>query len=167
MLPCRSNRRAIAVVAALLLVLALGACQPATAEPLPSDGHSGGLPGPLELLPPGFGGAMAWTPLTAYAEAFDVRAAYDSPRAVADAFGDALLQGYPSGPDRPRLLLEPAVETDSRAILVITEAGNDDPVIGAQHALVMVEGTGEWYVTSSWSRTLCVDGLDPTGSGCT
>jgi hypothetical protein len=110
---------------------------------------------------------MAWTPLTAYVESFDARAAYDSPRAAADAFGQSLLEGYPPGPDRPRLLLEPAVETDARAVLVITESGFGDPSVGGnQHALVMVEGTGEWYVTSTWSRVLCVGGVHPTGTRC-
>jgi hypothetical protein len=129
---------------------------------------SGGLPGPFELLPPGVRGAMSWTTLTAYSESFDARAGYESPRAAADAFGEALLEGFAPGPDRPRLLLEPAVETDARAILVITESGFGDPSFaGTQHALVLVEGSDEWYVTSTWSRTLCADGVHPTGTRCT
>jgi hypothetical protein len=100
-------------------------------------------------------------------EGFESDAAYDGPRAVADAFGAALLEGYAPGPDRPRLMLEPAVETDARAILVITESGFGDPAIGGiQHAIVMVRGIDEWYVTSTWSRTLCERGVDSTEARC-
>lgn len=100
-------------------------------------------------------------------DSFDARAAFESPRAVADAFGAALLEGYPPGPDRPRLMLEPAVETDERAILVIAETGFGDPLIaGNQHALVVIRGADGWYVTSVWSRILCVGDVHPTGAHC-
>jgi hypothetical protein len=160
-------RRAASVIASVVILAVMGGCQTAESSPSPTGSASGGLPGPSEGLPPGVRGAMAWTSLTAYAESFDPRAAYDSPRAAADAFGEALLEGSAPGPDRPRLLLEPVVETDARAILVITESGVGDPaVMSSQHALVMVEGTGTWHITSTWSRILCVGGVDPSETGC-
>jgi hypothetical protein len=59
------------------------------------------------------------------------------------------------------------VETDTRAILVISETGfGDDSVAGTQHALVMVRGVDDWYVTSIWSRALCGRGVHPTEDRC-
>jgi hypothetical protein len=148
-------------------LLALGACDSAADAPTPSQGRSGSLPGPFELLPSGVRGATNWTTVTALVDSFDARAAYESPEAVADAFGAALLEGYPPGPDRPRLTLEPAIETEERAILVVGETGFGDPLIaGNQHALVVVSGTDGWYVTSVWSRILCVGDVHPTGAHC-
>jgi hypothetical protein len=134
---------------------------------MPSEGRSGSLPGPVELLPAGVSGATTWTPMMALADSFDARAAYESPHAVADAFGAALLEGYPPPPDRPRLTLVPALETEERAVLVVVEAWFGDPFIaGNQHALVIVHGTDGWYVTSVWSRVMCVEGVHATGAHC-
>jgi hypothetical protein len=149
------------------LVIALGGCSSPEATPSPTDARSGGLPGPFDLLPPGARGAVAWVPATALAESFDARVPYDSPQAVADAYGASLLEAYAPGPDRPRLTLEPAMETDARVILIISETGfGDDSVAGNQHALVMVRGVDEWYITSIWSRILCGSGVHPTGARC-
>ena len=71
-------------------------------------------------------GAIGWMPVTAHAgRASTPRAAYDSPQAVADAYGASLLEAYPPGPGPPSdSMLEPAEETDARAIFVITEIGD-------------------------------------------
>ncbi|MGH2379687.1 MAG: hypothetical protein ACRDG7_00470 [Candidatus Limnocylindria bacterium] len=118
------------------------------------------LPGPEALLPDDAVEAVSWVQMSSLPNDFDPEGGYASPSDLADAFGAAIDAAYAGSPQEPDLKLDPFVESEDHAVLIISETGlGDDSVVGSQYALVVSRGAGGWVLDDIWTRALCRRGV--------
>jgi hypothetical protein len=157
-----------ATATCLALAGLVGCSSPAVTESPEDAGPGLSLPGQREFLPPNAAVGTDWGRVIGHPTSFDADAAYPTPRDVADALGASLAESFPPGPGSPVLELFTLTETDARAIMIINESvAGDAAVAGSQYAIVVVSGTDGWHVTSVWSRTTCIHGVDSNQRDCT
>lgn len=158
--------RSVTRSAVVVLSLALSACgtdsSPTPASP-PSEANAAPLvlPGGGALLPAGVESATGWREMSSHPSSFDPETAFDTPEALADAFGAAIHADYAGGPMRPDLDLVALFEEPDRVGYVISETGiGDDSVAGTQYALILVRGADGWRIDDLQTRALCRRGGD-------
>lgn len=118
------------------------------------------LPGPEDLLPDGIVEAVSWIQMDSIPNDLDPEQGYASTSDLADAFGAAIAASWTGSPQRRDLALDPFVEDEDHAVLIISETGlGDDSVLGSQYALVMSRWDDGWVLDDIWTRALCRRGV--------
>ena len=163
----RSGRERVGLIVCLTLVVLAACAAPGSSGPQATVPGPEALPGTDELVPADVDGVVAWTPISALPNEFDISARFASAAAVADTFRSELEAGWAGGPKRPVFEVDPFSEGDDGGVIIISEIGpGDDSVAGTQYALVVGRAPDGWRLEGLWARTLCRRGADQASQLC-
>jgi len=163
----RGARERVGLIVCLAVAVLAACAAPGISGPQATLPGPVGLPGTDELVPADVDGVVAWTPISAMPNEFDISARFASAAAVADTFRSELEAGWAGGPKRPALEVDPISVGDDGGVIIISEIGpGDDSVAGTQYALVVGRAPDGWRLEGLWARTLCRRGVDHASQLC-